>query len=113
MTCCACKTEFCWICRQNYKKHDLAICKGHITTDSSYLDKLRDRRRFQSLKTRMEMYRLVSYYSTLLVSKYDDVQDTRAKNAFNARVIRFFSKCYQLIINNQVDTQRLILTFTQ
>ena len=61
-----------WICRQNYKKHDLAICKGHITTDSSYLDKLRDRRRFQSLKTRMEMYRLVSYHSTLVkgVSKY-------------------------------------------
>ena len=43
----------------------------------------------------------------------DDVQDTHAKNAFNARVIRFFGKCYQLIINNQVDTQRLILTFTQ
>ena len=64
MTCRACKTEFCWICRQNYKKHDLAICKGHITTDSSYLDKLRDRRTFPSLQTRMEMYRLVSYYST-------------------------------------------------
>ena len=44
---------------------------------------------------------------------YENVQDTRAKNSFNARVIRFFGKCYQLIINNQVDTQRLILTFTQ
>ena len=44
---------------------------------------------------------------------YDNIQDTCAKNSFNARVIRFYGKCYQLIINNQVDTQRLILTFTQ
>ena len=52
-------------------------------------------------------------YISLNVELYVNVQDTRAKNAFNARVIRFFGKCYQLIINNQADTQRLILTFTQ
>ena len=56
---------------------------------------------------------LCHLFNLSLQTGYDDVQDTRAKNAFNARVIRFFGKCYQLIINNQVDTQRLILTFTQ
>ena len=48
-----------------------------------------------------------------IVYIYVNVRDTGAKNAFNARVIRFSCKCYHLNINNQADTQRLILTFTQ
>ena len=56
---------------------------------------------------------IILYYSILYYTIYVNVRDTGAKNAFNARVIRFSCKCYHLNINNQADTQRLILTFTQ